>query len=83
MKKTTENIIIYLARQKGQNKKIWREMIQELMESRELIWRLVIRDYSVLYRQSILGYIWAVLPQLVTVAIFTFLAKHPLKIMET
>ncbi|OQK15839.1 hypothetical protein AU255_16750 [Methyloprofundus sedimenti] len=76
MKNKTENIKIYSARQKGNNKKIWLEMIQELLDSRELIWRLVIRDYSVRYRQSILGYVWAVLPQLVTVAIFTFLAKH-------
>lgn len=28
------------------------------------------------YRQSILGYVWAVLPQIVTVAIFAFLARH-------
>ena len=36
----------------------------------------MLRDFSVRYRQSILGYVWAVLPQIVTVAIFAFLAKH-------
>ena len=51
-------------------------MEKELITSKELIWRLMIRDFSVRYRQSILGYIWAILPQIVTVAIFTFLARH-------
>lgn len=55
---------------------VWIDMAKELWNSRELIWRLMQRDISVRYRQSIMGYIWAVLPQIATVALFTFLSKH-------
>jgi lipopolysaccharide transport system permease protein len=51
----------------------WRIMFKELAESRRLIWLLMLRDISVRYRQSVLGYIWAVVPQIVTVGVFAFL----------
>lgn len=51
----------------------WRIMFAELVESRRLIWLLILRDISVRYRQSILGYIWAIIPQLATVSVFAFL----------
>jgi lipopolysaccharide transport system permease protein len=51
----------------------WRLMVTELAESRRLIWLLILRDLSVRYRQSILGYAWAIIPQIVTVATFAFL----------
>ncbi len=56
--------------------RIWGTMTRELWSARELIWRLVYRDISARYRQSVLGYIWAILPPLVTVAIFTFLTSN-------
>ena len=55
--------------------RIWPEMVRELVWSRELIWRLMLRDLSVRYRQSILGYAWAILPPIVMVAVFTFLSR--------
>ena len=55
---------------------VWFAMLTELMARRDLIWQLIYRDISVRYRQSVLGYIWAVVPQLVTVLIFSFLAKN-------
>jgi len=55
---------------------VWLAMFAELWNSRELIWRLIIRDISIRYRQSILGYVWAVLPQIATVVLFTYLSKH-------
>ena len=59
------------------NSKItWARMVAQLLGSRELIYSLIYRDIAVKYRQSILGYIWAVLPQLVTVTIFTFLVRY-------
>lgn len=76
MKTQAQHIKIYTARQSGRKTRIWQEMFSDLIASRELIWRLIIRDYSVRYRQSMLGYVWAVLPQIVTVAIFTFLSRH-------
>lgn len=48
-------------------------MFNELTASRRLIWLLMMRDISVRYRQSMLGYVWAVIPQIVTVGAFTVL----------
>ncbi len=53
-------------------------MVFNLWNSRELILRLVQRDLSVRYRQSILGYVWAVIPQIVTVGIFVYISKSRL-----
>ncbi|MCU7835996.1 MAG: ABC transporter permease [gamma proteobacterium symbiont of Taylorina sp.] len=55
---------------------VWYNMFLELWGSRDLIWRLIQRDISVRYRQSVLGYVWAVLPQIATVALFTYLSSH-------
>ncbi len=54
---------------------VWREMVRELINGRELIWRLYLRDFSARYRQSFLGYIWAVIPALVTAITFSWLNK--------
>ena len=51
----------------------WRIMVNELVDSRRLIWLLILRDISVRYRQSVLGYLWAVIPQIVTVGAFAML----------
>jgi lipopolysaccharide transport system permease protein len=51
----------------------WAIMVKELAESRRLIWLLILRDISVRYRQSMLGYVWAVVPQIATVGVFAFL----------
>jgi lipopolysaccharide transport system permease protein len=41
-------------------------MWRDLKASRELAWRLTVRDISAQYRQTALGYFWAVFPPLVT-----------------
>lgn len=74
MNSTIDKITVYTPR--AIHRHGWRAMFAELWQARELIWRLMVRDFSVRYRQSVLGYVWAVLPQIVTVAIFTFLSKH-------
>jgi lipopolysaccharide transport system permease protein len=51
----------------------WRIMFSDLVNSRRLIWLLIMRDISVRYRQSMLGYLWAVIPQVVMVAAFAAL----------
>jgi lipopolysaccharide transport system permease protein len=48
-------------------------MVNDLTNSRSLIWLLILRDISVRYRHSLLGYGWAVIPQIATVALFAFL----------
>ena len=55
-------------------KKLLGLMWRDLLGSRELAWRLLIRDISAQYRQSFLGLFWAIIPPLVTAAGFT-LAK--------
>jgi lipopolysaccharide transport system permease protein len=50
-----------------------RNMVKGLWGTRELIWRLICRDIAVRYRQSILGYLWALLPAIATVLLFSFL----------
>ena len=51
----------------------WREMIWELRDSRELIYRLWYRDLAGQFRQSFLGLVWLVLPPIATTVTFTFL----------
>lgn len=50
-------------------------MALSLFRSRELIWRLFLRDFSARYRQSLLGVLWAILNPVITVGIFVFLNR--------
>jgi lipopolysaccharide transport system permease protein len=52
-------------------KKLLREMWQDLLASRELAWRLMLRDINSQYRQSLLGITWAFLPPIVMATGFT------------
>ncbi len=45
---------------------LFREMGQDLLASRELAWRLLVRDISAQYRQSLFGFAWAFVPPIVT-----------------
>lgn len=56
--------------------RIWIVMAWQLWASRELIWRLIYRDISVRYRQSFLGYLWAIIPAAITVVIFAYLTEQ-------
>jgi lipopolysaccharide transport system permease protein len=53
--------------------RLFGEMFHDLLASRELAWRLFLRDTRAQYRQSILGYLWAFIPPLVTSLPFIFL----------
>jgi len=60
------------------------EMRRDLMGSRELAWRLFLRDISAQYRQSILGYLWVFIPPLVASLPFVYLnAQGVVKIGDT
>lgn len=57
-----------------------------LWQSGRLIRLLVNKDLSTRYRQSLLGYLWAVLPPFITMVIFALLAEYrvmPLGQLET
>ncbi|WP_045442623.1 ABC transporter permease [Picosynechococcus sp. NKBG042902] len=47
---------------------LFREMGRDLLASRELAWRLLVRDISAQYRQSLFGVLWAFLPPMITAA---------------
>src|SRR5665213_561318 len=64
--------------------KLARDMFRDLLASRELAWRLFVRDTSAQYRQSILGYVWAFIPPLVASLPFVFLnSQGVVSIKET
>lgn len=52
---------------------LFKAMWRDLRSSRELAWRLTVRDISAQYRQTALGYFWAVFPPLVTSLVFILL----------
>ena len=52
-----------------------RSIVRDVVAGRELIWRLCARDLAVTYKQSFLTFVWAVVPAVTTVALFTFLAR--------
>ena len=54
---------------------LFQRMYWDLLASRELAWRLLVRDISAQYRQSFLGIIWAFLPPIVTAIGFTLANK--------
>ncbi len=51
--------------------KLIRNMFSDLLSCRDLTMSLLMRDINAKYRQSILGYLWACLPSLVTALTFT------------
>jgi len=51
--------------------KLIRNMFSDLLSCRDLTMSLLMRDINAKYRQSVLGYLWACLPALVTALTFT------------
>lgn len=49
--------------------------IAELWRYRELLWILALRDIKVRYKQTVLGAAWAVIQPLVTMFVFTIIAR--------
>lgn len=54
---------------------IWKKMGRDLLASRELAWRLMVKDLSAQYRQSLLGIAWAFIPPIILAVGFTFAAN--------
>jgi len=53
-------------------------IFRNFSRSRDLAWRLLVRDTRATYRQSLLGYVWLLLPPLATVFVWVFLSKQDL-----
>lgn len=52
--------------------RLFKLMWIDLLASRELAWRLLVRDISAQYRQSLLGIFWAFVPAMITAFTLTF-----------
>ncbi|MCT7962655.1 ABC transporter permease [Laspinema sp. D1] len=52
-------------------KRMFRQMWRDLLASRSLAWRLMVRDISAQYRQSFLGIAWAFIPPIAMAVGFT------------
>lgn len=64
--------------------RVWGEMVQELVDFRGLIWRLIVRDISAKYKQSFLGVFWAFFAPLVLMVVFVWIKnKNILPIKDT
>ena len=55
--------------------RIWPQMVRELIDSRELTWRMFVRDVSARYKQTALGFVWAVIMPFIAIGTFVFLSK--------
>ena len=55
--------------------RLFRAMLRDVMISRELAWRLLVRNISSRYRHTFFGYVWAFLPPIMTAGVFVFLQK--------
>lgn len=53
----------------------WIVMFGELMDYRELTYRLILRGIAGQFRQSVLGYVWIVLPPIATTVVFSVLQR--------
>lgn len=59
-----------------------REMLKDVAASRELAWRLAVRDVSAQYRQAALGFLWVFLLPVANTVIWTFLRRTGVVAME-
>jgi len=50
-------------------------MFSELADSHELVWRLFLRNFKAKYRQTVLGFLWALIMPLLIVGTFVFLNR--------
>jgi homopolymeric O-antigen transport system permease protein len=59
-----------------------REMLRDLIASRELAWRLTVRDLSAQYRQTFLGFLWAIILPLANTLIWIILSHSGVVIVS-
>jgi lipopolysaccharide transport system permease protein len=61
----------------------WRAMGRELLEARELTFRLFLRDFSARYKQNVLGVFWALVAPVIAVAGFGLLRSSGVLMIGT
>lgn len=76
MQSEQQHITIYTSEPSLSNpRKMWQEMLRDLFASRELAWRLTVRDLSAQYRQTFLGFLWAIILPLANTLVWIFLSR--------
>jgi lipopolysaccharide transport system permease protein len=71
-----QRITIYTSEPTLSNpRKICKEMIGDLWAGRELAWRLTVRDLSAQYRQTFLGFLWAIILPSANTLVWIFLSQ--------
>lgn len=63
--------------------RVWGRMFRDVSRSRDLIWRLFMRQWVGQFRQTWLGYFWAVFPTIVAVLAFVMLRRNVLPKFQT
>ena len=81
----SENQVVYTPESQLRHpRQLVRSMVSDLKASRELAWRLFVRNISAQYRQTMFGYVWAFLPPIVTTLVWVFLnSQNILNVGET
>jgi lipopolysaccharide transport system permease protein len=59
------------------------DLRRDFIASRELAWRLLVRNINAMYRQTYIGYAWAVLPPVITALVLIFLRSKGVIEVET
>lgn len=65
-------------------RRMLKDMFRDLLASRELAWRLAVRDINAMYRQSFLGLLWALILPLANTLVWIFLSSSGIvKVRDT
>ncbi len=75
MIKSLEKKEYFSGKHRGWDFRAWRIMVSEACQSRELIWRLFVRNFKAKYRQTFLGFVWALIMPLIAVGTFLLLNR--------
>lgn len=73
-----KKITIYEPQNNASSYLVWSEMFNELKTSRFLIWRLLVRDLTARFKQSLFGFFWAFMSPLIIILIFEWLRDKSL-----
>ena len=57
--------------------------VRDFPQARSLAWRMLLRDVRAMYRQSVFGYVWMVLPPLATTLIWVVLNNQKLVAIDS
>ena len=68
-----DRITIYSSDRHESYSSMWKQTFSDFWASRELIYTFFIREISSKYRQSVLGYLWIVLPTIMSMLLFAFI----------